>query len=519
MPAVLKIGLISQSASGPTEIVNLITWAQSRDDMEISHLILCPKDAQPHRLNALTFSALTALESVLKRQSDFADYVPQQDLTVAVPTVLEVHTTSDQGLEQIRATGCDVLIQWDDADIPPQIAACVPFGVLGVHYGTSTSDSDPPGFTEVLQREPTTAFELQHYDAAGRRVLRRGTHATTSSFLTNRASVAQLSQHHLRWALAQLAVHRALPTPLSEQPGPLGTAAVPQLRRQVAYFVRRLRSIISNRWERLRHREPIWSVGFQQANWPELDPARAIEIPNPPGTFLADPFVIEHQGQHYCFVEEFPFATQKGIISVYALEGDTSRRLGVALEEDFHLSFPNVFHYQGEVYMCPETLGAGEIRVYRCVDFPLHWEVAQVLLPEVDACDTLLLPRNDQWWMLTNIDPSGLGKPGSELHAFWSDSPLSDRWQPHPDNPLITDAQAARNGGVLCDDSGIHRVAQRLGFIVYGTGATIRRIDQLDEQGYAEEVVRALEPNFLPGIRGCHHLHTNNHYTVFDFAR
>ena len=58
------------------------------------------------------------------------------------------------------------------------------------------------------------------------------------------------------------------------------------------------------------------------------------------------------------------------------------------LEENFHLSYPFLFHHEKELYMCPETHEAKDIRLYKCVDFPLKWKFAKTLIKNVSAVDT-----------------------------------------------------------------------------------------------------------------------------------
>ena len=50
--------------------------------------------------------------------------------------------------------------------------------------------------------------------------------------------------------------------------------------------------------------------------------------------FLADPFVIYRNGSHYCFVEDFSYAENKGCISVYEISHDGYQELGVALKKE-----------------------------------------------------------------------------------------------------------------------------------------------------------------------------------------
>jgi hypothetical protein len=227
---------------------------------------------------------------------------------------------------------------------------------------------------------------------------------------------------------------------------------------------------------------------------------------------------VESAGKRYIFVEEFPYATRKGVISVFEVDEAGAKRLGVALEEPFHLSFPFVFQDKGRFYMVPEGQGGGQLVLYECEGFPLKWARKKVLLPNVCA-DTVIFRRTGSWWMLTTIKGPGPAENSAELHAFFADDPLGE-WQPHGRNPIIMDASRGRNGGLLEDEEGhIYRVAQRANFRTYGNGFAIYRIDELTPQSYSETMVREVSPDFFPNLSGTHHMHSKAGLTVYDFSR
>jgi hypothetical protein len=236
------------------------------------------------------------------------------------------------------------------------------------------------------------------------------------------------------------------------------------------------------------------------------------------GRYWADPFVYTRAGRTFCFVEDLDPRTNRGHIT--ALEVVSSRlvELGVALREPFHLSFPFVFEHQGELYMCPETSAAREVRLYRCLEFPLRWQLAQVLMRGVFAADPLLFEKGGRWWMLANIDEAETGDHCSELYLFSADSPLSTRWTPHPQNPLLVDSIGGRNGGLILDGEKCYRIGQCQGFDRYGESLRVYEIKELTPERYAEELVGEIKPDFRKGLRGTHHLSTDGTTTVVDHA-
>jgi hypothetical protein len=284
-----------------------------------------------------------------------------------------------------------------------------------------------------------------------------------------------------------------------------------------AYFSALCRRLTSSVLHRLGQ-EPRWGITLFEGDWTQMDAAlRASRpVPNPPGRFFADPFVIERDGRTYCFVEDYVHARGKAHITVLEYRAGVVKEIGPCLEEPFHLSFPFLFDYQRELYLCPEASTSSSVRIYRCVEFPLRWELVRVTLPGFPALDTVLFERQGRWWLLT-CRSSGANDPfGSELHIFHADSPLSEHWTPLPGNPVIADPRCGRNGGLIRDGERLLRIAQYHEPRHYGRRATVREITRLDESGYAERVVASLEPNFRPGLISAHHLTTTGRVTAVD---
>lgn len=263
-----------------------------------------------------------------------------------------------------------------------------------------------------------------------------------------------------------------------------------------------------------------WSVAFAKGDWRKAVLWRGKVLENPKGSFLADPFALVTDAGKFIFVEEYFYDQEKGVISLYEVHANgASSRLGVVLEEEFHLSFPFLFRYNGALYMCLEAAKSGEIRVYRCTSFPMKWELESVLMKDVRASDTMLFEREGRWWMLTSITPMQAGTNPSELFAYHADSPLSQDWVPHPGNPIIMDAASARNAGMLEAEGSLYRVAQSGKFAHYGAKTTIFKIEELTNTSYREVKVQEIQPNFFRNINGTHHLHHDGDLFVYDFSR
>jgi hypothetical protein len=416
-----------------------------------------------------------------------------------------------------------------DLDLIVFVGAQMPKGGFphSARFGTVAFESADPvhrhglpaGFWEVFERRDTTRFALKRFDRGSTigEDLLRGHVSTRYHFLLNEAGLRAKSYHYLRSLVSGIASSRQLPPPLPSMPRFQKPSSFPTGAQTLAYVGRFLGAMIGRKLRRLAGREEVWQVAFLRSNWRGAALWQAKPIDNPPGHYLADPFVAQRKGVDYCFVEDFDCVQQRGSIAVYELGTRKSRRIGIVLDEPFHLSFPYLFEYEGELFMCPESASNRDIRIYRCVDFPLQWKLEKIVMAGVSAVDTMIFRKGGKWWLFTVMDPGRSGELVSELFVFSAASPFADTWTPHAMNPVIFDAGYARNGGLLVDGDRLFRVSQRRGFARYGKNSQINEIVELTDETYEERCMETIEPRFRERLLGTHHLHGIDGLTVFDF--
>ena len=127
---------------------------------------------------------------------------------------------------------------------------------------------------------------------------------------------------------------------------------------------------------------------------PALDGGAYTPLPGREGWWFADPLLYRRGGRRWLFAEAMDLSTGKGRIEVCELHEDgTITGWQPALEEDFHLSFPTVFDWNGEIWMLPETGSDHSLRLYRCRAFPTGWELVQRFATDEELCDAILLDR------------------------------------------------------------------------------------------------------------------------------
>lgn len=289
--------------------------------------------------------------------------------------------------------------------------------------------------------------------------------------------------------------------------------------------LRVLARAVVHRLYRLCYRAPHWRVGWRRLDGPDLIDLRAHPaggwrvLPDDGRRFYADPFPLDAQGRTVLFVEEYPHATGKALISAVAFgpEGPEGPPRPV-LEEPWHLSYPFVFERDGAVWMVPEASSNGTVDLYRARSYPGGWVREATLLSDVAASDATLLERDGRWWLFATVrdgatarDPHGAF---SDVLCLWSAPDFRGPFVPHPANPVLIDIAAARPAGRVVSRNGALIRPVQDGRGGYGAALALARIDRLDEEGFSQTVETILRPGPLwPGSR----LHTLNRSRDFEF--
>lgn len=236
-----------------------------------------------------------------------------------------------------------------------------------------------------------------------------------------------------------------------------------------------------------------------------LRPAELKELQPPKGRFWADPYVLFQDGAHYVFFEDASLQTGIGHISV--MIANKNGQFGTpktVIQRPYHLSYPFVFEWRGEHYLVPESAENRTIELYRCIRFPDQWEFQYNLMEDVWAYDATLIKHAGLWWLFANK----LGHEGAsswdELSIFFANTPLSRNWQPHPENPVISDVRRARPAGSIFRENGrLYRPSQNCSKR-YGYALNINEILELTKNSYKETTVETIKPGWHRSIRAVH---------------
>ncbi|PKU24059.1 hypothetical protein [Telmatospirillum siberiense] len=209
------------------------------------------------------------------------------------------------------------------------------------------------------------------------------------------------------------------------------------------------------------------------------------QVSDVPAAFVADPFLIRHGGLWHLFFEVLHHGRRMGEVGwAHSPDAIAWTYGGIVLREPFHLSYPCVFDHGPAVYMVPETLGAGAVRLYRANPFPARWVHVADLVKGSLADPTPFL-FDGCWWMF------GCPAPSSHdmLTLFCADD-LFGPWHEHPASPLIVgDRTRARPAGrVVAWEGGLYRFAQDCARR-YGGGVRAFSVTRLTRTAYAEEEI------------------------------
>jgi hypothetical protein len=263
----------------------------------------------------------------------------------------------------------------------------------------------------------------------------------------------------------------------------------------------------------------------EQGPAPEFDLAKFRKLQPPPGRRWSDPFVLFKDGRHATFFAENRLSDGRRHIAVITQNGDgTWSAPAVALERPHDLDYPFIFKWDGAVYMIPSSPERRAVELYRCAEWPGRWEFVRNLMRGAWAARATLHPHGGKWWLFLTMKAADEVAVGDELHLFYADSPVSDRWTAHPRNPVVADARQAVPAGRLFEwGSALYRPARAAGVMsdggAIGSSITINRILKLTEEAYEEVAVETIAPGWDAAVQGVRTLNFSGRLTVLEAVR
>jgi hypothetical protein len=236
----------------------------------------------------------------------------------------------------------------------------------------------------------------------------------------------------------------------------------------------------------------------------------------PPGHSYADPFLFEHGGQHWLFVEDFVYATHRARLVCLALSDDGGGEIVSVLDQPYHLSYPFVFQRLEDIFMIPESGETRTVELYRSISFPDRWERLGPILSGIWGSDATLAEYDGLLWLFVTVARPGM-HPSDELHLYFA-TDLPGPWEAHPMNPIVSDVRAGRAAGRLFSLGGtLVRPAQDSARR-YGHAINFQAVTLLTVDDFTEHTVERLDACQLNAI-ATHTYNFNERYEVIDLLR
>lgn len=540
-----NVGIIVDSTSVSKQVYDIVLLSQKSNVFKINYLIIQEVEPQSifqkiisdsigYNLRKAFFKLLCKLESFFVRRFEKYNYffdtysLDDFDLkkTFIKPKISKSRINyfyEKQDIHNIKSLNLDLLIRAGSGILRGDILNVCKKGIISFHHG----DNDiyrggPPGFWEVINRENRTGFVIQRLNEEldGGEILFKGFIQTEFIYTLNLAKLYEKANPFIIKCIDDLLAKSSVLKDFKRLPCDHQLYKTPSVSIQVIYFLRTITTSIFKFLKRTLNYRIRWGIAYQFVDdWRNVALRKSIRIPNPPNRFFADPFIWCEKGEHYCFVEDYDYKKKRACISVLKISKIGYEFLGIAIEEPFHLSYPYIFSDGDNLYMCPETAGVKEIRLYKCVKFPLCWKLHEVIMKNVSAADSNIFKWDDKWWLMTNLCSSGLDDHNSELHLFSTPDLHSFSWSPHSTNPVIFDTLLARNGGFIEENNNLFRVYQRQGFSMYGEAFGVSQITSLSQDDYSEENLFEVEAKFFDGLKGTHTYSFKNGLMVLDYSK
>ena len=428
--------------------------------------------------------------------------------------------TAEIDIAAIKSANCDLLLYLGHDTPGAELLSSAHLGIWSVQQGSLLGAAGVPGqFWDMYEGNSITRYGPQVIEQKQNqtRTLYR------SSAVTNFLSLA-LNQNTASWEIADALVKHLSDAEflrIRVRRGSDSSANQPTSRslstvRVAGFLAHWAIRVLRHEFTKRLFREQ-WAIVLQRRDdSSKVNFGRNSKIiRSSKDRFYADPFLIERNGSNYLFFEDYKFSSRKGVISCCEVDAEGNyNKPRTVLERNYHLSYPFLFSWQGELYMIPETRSNRTVEVYRAKDFPNAWVLEAVLMSDVAATDSTLLEYQDKWWLFT----AGMfehASPHETLWLFFAESPMGP-WTAHPKNPIISDPNCARPAGCLFFDNGeLIRPSQDC-TRGYGYATNLHRVSVLSETDYQESLVTSISPKQIPGSSGIHTFNQNAEFRVID---
>jgi len=433
----------------------------------------------------------------------------------------------DDAISRIKEEKIDIILRFGFRILRGDILSVAKWGLLSLHHGcTKKYRGGPPAFWEVINKEPVTTVTLQKLTEQ----LDGGIIIGESHLRTNFLSF-YMNQVNLYWAGKELLLE-SIKKIIKQGPEQYFTQLLidnyssfysEKLYKNPGFFLS-CKLLISwffhhlkSKWNSLFFINQ-WQLIISENNGHENVLYRHKKIIPAKDRIWADPFLIIKNNVYYLFFEEKKFSSSIGHISCLTLNerGTMLSSPQVVLKEDFHLSYPFVFSYNGQDFMIPESAQSRNLFLYVSIGFPNKWQKHKMLIAGIKIYDATLHFHNGYWYLFCNAKEDDSQSSDAYLYIYYSRNFLEEDFIPHSMNPQYRDVRCSRPAGKIFEKNGrLIRPAQ-IGTPHYGSGIILHEIKELTPTSFVEVEIEKIFPHWDEKNRALHTLNRLGNLIVGD---
>ena len=461
-----------------------------------------------------------------KTMTDLATVIPRLDSIPALDCEPRYQGNStyllDNDVQTIKNQELDFILRFGFNIIKGEILTAAKYGVWSFHHDDEMEyRGGPPGFWEWMEDNPRNGIILQRLTESldkGYILKKRWYPTILHSYKAHLDQLLSESTEMPLQVCREIQHTGELKETLSESKALVRRPPVNY--KMLKYWI----LCLIRRWRFHRHdvfRQEDWNVGYVETAFHEF-----LEAPEGyedditwlkrkrRSAYNADPFVITTEKDTYLFYESYDYKKGKGHIEVVR-KSKKFKKPHVALEENFHLSYPFVFEHHGTVYCVPESYQANRLILYRFDEKALELKQECVLMEPIQAVDPTLYYKDGLW----NLFFTQKDHPSVKLYRYTA-LDLKGPYLPYFGNPVKVDCADARMAGAFFElDGKLIRPAQEC-VRYYGTAVCLNQVESLNELDFEETQIDKIKPFIHSRFKqGLHTLNGNEALTVFDGKR
>ena len=416
----------------------------------------------------------------------------------------------------------DVLLRYEFGIISGDILTLPKYGIWSFHHGDNDINrGGPAGFWEARNKEAYVGATLQKLSDSldgGDIIDKMYYHVSPSYFLNNKevrlASIEILIKNLRLLSMGRFQVEssKVYFNPLYRSPH------IKDVLMYLLFFYGWLFDKVLKKLSSYFYNRGKWNLFIGDGKFENAVLYKCARIVPPKNEFWADPFLLKKDNATWVFFENYDYQLDRGKISCGKLINNAFCEIKDILTTDYHLSYPSLFEYANTLFMIPESNEARNLQIWRCIEFPLKWELEKTLFEGEIISDAQYFEDNQgsRWLFLNKREYQDVKTVEMWIYKIIGEG--FDDLKSHVLNPVSYDCRNSRNAGPMYynEEGELIRPSQDHSFGQYGSKLVLNKIVALTIDDYKHVELNRIEPNFISKLDGIHHLHQIEDRFVFD---